>query len=562
MKGDLQGEAASPPAVPLRGGCDLPGADEVLDQLPDAVLVVDLAAVVRRANAAAGVLLDAGPGPLVGLPATDLLRPLLLDATPFLEALRDPVRDATVDLPFLDDRVVQAHAAPLTDRAGTVVGQVWTLHDDTDRRTADAQRTALLARLAQAERVQRFLLEASDVLGEATGYTETLQALAGVAVPTLGDLCLIDVLDDDGRTRRVAAVHADPSKQALVEELRLRYAPDPQGLHPSLDAMRSRTSRWAAEMPDEFLRATTRDEEHFRVVKALEFTSYMTVPLVGSNVVLGAVTLVSSGSGRRFGPQDVRLAEQLADRVAVAVAKERRYDVERRISHTLQTGLLPVDLPSVPGVELAVRYLPGTADAEVGGDFWDVAVMPDGEVAVALGDVAGHDIQAAATMAQLRSACRALRAQTHGPDELVNIVHESWDQLGLDRIATAVFARLVPETGRLRIASAGHLPPLVVEPDRAWFPAVDPAPPLGAPSPALATAWVGELPRGATVLFYTDGLVEDRHRDLDEGTDRLVRAARTAPSLDAEPLLDHVLATVPGDDRADDVAVLAVRLLP
>lgn len=534
----------------------------MLDQLPDALLVVDLDATVRRANAAAGALLGAEPGALVGVAVTDLLQPLVGDAAPLLDLLREPGASAFAVLPLLDERVVQAHAAPLTDDSGVVVAQLWSLHDDTDRRTADDQRTALLARLAQAERVQRFLLDASNVLAEASGFVETLEALAQVSVPTLGDLCLIDVVDDDGRPRRVAAVHADPSKRGLVELLRVRYAPDPQGRHPSIDAMRTRQSRWSAEMTDEFLRLTTQDDEHFRIVKELAFTSYLTVPLVGAGVVLGTVTLVSSGSGRRFGPQDVRMAEQLADRVALVVAKERRYDVERRISHTLQTGLLPVDLPDVPGVGLAVRYLPGTADAEVGGDFWDVALMPDGEVAVALGDVAGHDIQAATIMAQLRSACRALRAQTHGPDELVRIVHESWDHLGLERIATAVFARLVPETGRLRIASAGHLPPLVVEPGRAWFPPVDPAPPLGSPSPGTATAWVGTLPRGATVLFYTDGLVEDRHQDLDEGTARLVRAATSAPSLDAEALLDHVLATVPGEDRADDVAVLAVRLLP
>jgi serine/threonine-protein kinase RsbW len=416
----------------------------------------------------------------------------------------------------------------------------------------------LSAELARVQRSQRFLLDASMVLAHASGVAETLQALALVAVPTLGDLCLIDVLQGRDRMVRMAATHADETKQPLVDQLRRFYPPDPHGRHPSVEAMRVKQTRWSPEMPDDFLQNTTRDERHYRLVKELGFTSYMCVPLVAADEVLGSLTIVSAGSGRRFGPDDVALAEDLADRVALVVAKERRYDAARQVSHTLQSSLLPAELPEIEGLSLAVRYLPGTRDAEVGGDFWDVVQLPDGEAAFVLGDVAGHDMGAAAAMGQLRSACRALRPQTTTPGDLVALMHDTWGQLGIDRIATAIFARIVPSSGRLRVASAGHPAPVIAEPGTATLAALDPASPFGAPR-HLGTGWETTLPRGAAIVFYTDGLVEDRGRDIDEGTQRLLSVVRDAPTLDPDTLADHLISAVPPVDRDDDVAILIAR---
>lgn len=428
---------------------------------------------------------------------------------------------------------------------------------DTVRRT---RRVALVDQLATAQRAQQFLLRASDALARAAGVADTLQALAEVAVPTLGDLCLIDVADEGGGLKRMAAVHADPARSSLAAELR-NYPPNPAGDHPSVQVMRDGRSRWAPAMPEEFLQATTRDERHLQLLHELRFSSYMVVPLLADDQVLGSITLVASGSGRVLGPDDLALAEDLAARVALVVAKERRYDRERTTSHLLQAGLLPSQPPSPDGVEVAVRYLPGTRDAEVGGDFWDLATMPSGEVAVAVGDVAGHDIRAAATMAQLRSACRALRAQTSSPAELISLLQRTWDQLDLDRIATAVFARLHPGTGRLTVASAGHPPPVVVEGSTASLADLRPAPPLGAP-PADPVTWTATLSPGDAVVLYTDGLVEDRQRPIADGLQLLVEAAAAAPSTHAEALADHVLAALSGEDRGDDVALMVLRRSP
>jgi GAF domain-containing protein len=463
-----------------------------------------------------------------------------------------------VDVPLLDGRVIQGVSSPIVDEAGQYHGRIWFLNDDTERRRAESERSELLQRLQRSQRSQSFLLDASRVLAGAVGYAETLERLAAVAVPTLGDICLIDVVDEHGTLRRMAARHADPERQPLVDVLRRRFPPDPAGMHPSVDVTLTRRSRWSAEMTDNFLRATCRDAEHFALVKRLGFTSYMTVPLVTGDEVLGTVTLVSAGSGRRFGPEDLALAEDLADRVAQVVAKARRYDEEHRVAHTLQESLLPAAHPEVPGLRLARRYEAGPRLAEVGGDWFDVIALPDGSVRLSVGDVAGHDIAAAAAMGQLRSACRALTGHAEHPVELVEELAASWAHLGVERIATLVVAQVDPVTGRVEVASAGHPPPLAVTEDRSWFLPVDPGPPLGAPA-VRAAAWHGTLDPDSALLLYTDGLVEERGEELGLGLARLAELA--VGITDPDELCDHVLAHAPRT-RDDDIALLALRLAP
>ena len=146
-------------------------------------------------------------------------------------------------------------------------------------------------------------------------------------------------------------------------------------------------------MDDEFLRSTTRDERHYDILKMLEFTSYVTVPLrLRDEQVLGTVTLVSAGSGRRFSEKDLGLAEQLAEQVSSVVIHARAYDRERRISHELQQHLLPDAIPSIVGWDVAARYRPAAVGVEVGGDWYDVVPISDDLVALVVGDVEGHDL--------------------------------------------------------------------------------------------------------------------------------------------------------------------------
>jgi serine phosphatase RsbU (regulator of sigma subunit) len=532
---------------------------------PDGVLAVSPVRRVLAINRRFHELWGLAPGSVV----VGDLSPLLLShcmsrvADPgglraaITDDARDPVARFEVDIPLVDGSALIATAGPLVDDAGNYLGLVWYMRDDTARRAAAHSNEELLDRLREAQRGQSFLLQASDVLARASSYAETVERLAAVAVPALGDVCFIDVRGDDGHLIRLAARHADPTKQSLVSELERHYPPLEHGPHPSALTIETGESRWSAEMNEQFLRATTRDERHFDIVTLLGFSSYMAVPLVADGETLGCVTIVSAGSGRRFGPADLSLAERLAERVAQVVVRARRYDLEHLASHALQSSLLPPPPPRLPGLRTAALYLPGTVDVEVGGDFYDVVALPSGAVGFAIGDVVGHDLTAAAMMGQLRSVFRALITVTTGPGALVAQLQGNWATLGLPRLATALFARLDVATGELRIASAGHLPPLLVTDELATYLDVDPSPMLGAPGPT-AGEWVGILPHGSTLMLYTDGLVEHRNQDIDVGLERLREVATGVGAGDPDRMCDAVVAALVAGDRSDDVAMLAV----
>jgi serine phosphatase RsbU (regulator of sigma subunit) len=213
----------------------------------------------------------------------------------------------------------------------------------------------------------------------------------------------------------------------------------------------------------------------------------------------------------------------------------------------------------VAGLRMAVRYLAATHGVEVGGDFYDVVRLPDEQVALAVGDVVGHDITAAATMGQLNSVYRALLVDRPAPSAMIDRLQASWSLLGMQRMATALFGTLDPATGQLRLASAGHLSPLLLTAGHAEFLPVAPSRMLGAPpAPAPALEWAGVLPPGATLVLFTDGLVESRSADIDIGLGHLLGAAEAAGTSDPDELCDRLLADLTGVHRADDIALLAL----
>jgi serine/threonine-protein kinase RsbW len=412
-------------------------------------------------------------------------------------------------------------------------------------------------RLRATGRTQTFLLDVSRVLSAATGYEETLRELARVALPTLGDLCLIDLIDEEGALRRMVAYHRDPQFEPAMQDLLGSYAPALGGPHPSARAIANATTLWSNEMSDEFLHATTRNDRHFALIKQLEFTSYIAVPLTVEEETLGALILVSTGSGRRFGEEDVELAETLADQVATVVRKARSYEREHDTSEILQSRLLPRDLPKVPGARLGVAYLPRMSGIEACGDFYDMVEGPEGTVWLMVGDVAGHDRQAAAQMGHLRVAARLLTGQVRQPGAIVRWLRRSWDRIEMDRLATAVFCKLDLRSGDLDIASAGHPAPVLVTQVGAAFLPVKPSPPLGGPR-SRAYEWHGKLALNEALLLYSDGVLQDRDRRLsvDDAMEQLLSVVATCPP-EPEELCRRVLAAM-GSDRSDDVALLSI----
>ncbi len=426
-----------------------------------------------------------------------------------------------------------------------------------DQASQAIDKARIYEELEKLATISAFLARAAKVMAEAPDVQEALDRLATLALAALGDLCLIDVLADDGSLRRMVARHRDPARQPLVDELHTNYPPDAHGLHPAAGVVMTGRPSWSGQMSDEFLRSTTRDERHFSLTKALAFRSYLTVPLAADGQVIGSITFVSDA--RSFGVHDVDFAQELAQQVAAVVANAQRFEQADHTAHVLQESLLPQGPPEFPGVRTATRYVPSTRGLDVGGDFYDLVALPGARLGFMIGDVAGHDRSAAAMMGQLRSAARALAGQVHTPGKLVAALRWSWDLLGFERMATGLFGELDPSTGELMMASAGHHPPLMVGPAGSRYLPVKPASPFGAPETA-ATEWHGRIDPGQVLLLYTDGVVDDRGVGAEASMDRL---AHTVADGEVEPqaVCQRVIEALT-TERVDDVALLALAVDP
>ena len=253
----------------------------------------------------------------------------------------------------------------------------------------------------------------------------------------------------------------------------------------------------------------------------------------------------------------VELLDQMA---AVALEKARLFEREQLIAETLQRSLLADRLPSFPGANLAARYLPGGDGSDVGGDWYDAMLVPGG-FAVTVGDVTGKGIHAAAVMGQLRTALRAYALEGHGPAEVVTALDQLLGGLDGTRMATTVYGVFDHDWRQLTFACAGHPPPLLVDPTgTARYLEGALSLPLGVdPYRDRGAAATVAIPPGSTLLLYTDGLVEQRTRPLDEGLDRLRDVAAAAPR-EVEQFCDSVLAAMLPGGEPDDVAVLAVQV--
>ena len=241
--------------------------------------------------------------------------------------------------------------------------------------------------------------------------------------------------------------------------------------------------------------------------------------------------------------------------------EEARAQREHQIAETLQRSLLPDRLPDVPAVALAARYVPATADVQVGGDWYDVVQLPGGLIGLAIGDVAGHGLPAAATMVQVRMALRAYALQDPSPPAVMRGVHQLVSQLPVPEMVTLTYLVFDPATRRLRWSNAGHPPALTVVDGVGTFLAGALSPPVGVTADSTFTEASAELPPGATLLLYTDGLIERRGVSLTDGLGRLEREAAAAPTDDGlEALCDRLLRIFLDEEHIeDDVAILAMR---
>lgn len=294
------------------------------------------------------------------------------------------------------------------------------------------------------------------------------------------------------------------------------------------------------------------------IIRRLGIRSLMGVPLVASGNVIG-VLHVGTRYHRKFSESEVRLLHAAADRVALATHAHQA-DAERVAAAVLQRSLLPGRQPTVPGLEMEGRYLPGGVGA-VGGDWYDVFPLPDGRTGVAIGDVVGRGMRAAVVMGRLRSALRAYALETADPAEVLERLDRKVQHFEAGHMTTVLYIVVEPGADRLIVSSAGHLMPFVVKPDQHAVTLDGPIdPPIGALSSVLRRSQVVTLPEGAVLCMFTDGLVERRDEPLEKSLERLGNAITAAsPNSVCESAL---LAMLSSGKPADDIALLALRRTP
>ncbi|GAB3083239.1 GAF domain-containing SpoIIE family protein phosphatase [Pedococcus soli] len=427
---------------------------------------------------------------------------------------------------------------------------------------ADSCAQALLRIRAEGQAAERqaqlsFLVEASAELASSLDYEATLARVAQLAVPSRADWCAIDLVKDN-RLRRLAVAHVDPAKVEYAHELAQRYPSDPDSGNGPWQVMRTGRSELIPEITDEMLVAAARDDEHLRIARELALHSAITVPLIARGRTLGVMTWVRAESRVRYDQADVELAEELARRAAVSIDNSDLHSQTSAVAERLQHAVLPRALPVLVGCDAAAHYSP-SGRTGVGGDFYDVLSLPDGRVAVFVGDVMGRGVEAAASMAQMRASVRAYVAVDPRPDVVLTKLDMMMAAYGEDQLVTLAYLVADPSRNEIVVANAGHPAPTLLRDGGVveHLPCADGAP-LGIVGPRRRRSTFSFCP-GDTIVVFTDGLIERRTEDIDAGRARLEEALSGLRGDDLSSGLDGLVGRVRDDTQDDDVAAVALR---
>jgi serine phosphatase RsbU (regulator of sigma subunit)/anti-sigma regulatory factor (Ser/Thr protein kinase) len=443
---------------------------------------------------------------------------------------------------------------------GTLRPRVFT-EADTELLQVAADRAALAIGHAQAYERERAARERSE---GAVRVLEAIQRVTDAALAHLTTDDLIDALLD--RMREI--LDADTAAILMLEQdgrmLRARAA---KGIEEEVEqgvripVGRGFAGRVAAERHPVFIPDVDHGDVLNPLLREKGIRSLLGVPLIVEGRVLG-VLHVGTLSPREFTEDDRHLLQLAADRAALAIEHSQLYE-QRRLAEALQRTLLPQELGVFPGIDVAARYLPAAHGTSLGGDWYDLFPIGGGRVGIAVGDVVGRGLPAAALMAQLRTTLRAYAFDGHPPARVVDRLNRMLAYLRPATMTTAAYLILDPERESVEVVSAGHPPPLVIGPDgRASYLPVKGGIALGVSRGSRYVAQEFDVAPGSTVVLFTDGVIEVRGEALDAGLERL-RVLAEREHADVEALCDAVIDEMVSDGRpADDVALLAVHLAP
>ncbi|WPW32981.1 SpoIIE family protein phosphatase [Streptomyces atratus] len=536
--------------------------DAVLHAVREGVLIIDGDGRLLLANDEARRLL--------GLPTDVEGRvPTELGLDPVTAELLASGRTVTDEVVAVGERLLAVNQRP-TDRDGGPPGSVTTLRDTTELR-------ALTGRADVARRRLNLLYEAGAEIGTTLDVVRTCEELAEFARAHFADFATVDVAEAvlrgeeptatgvDAEWRRIAfsGIREDTPLHPVDSMIRfLPTTPLGTGLRRGeavLDTDLAAFSGWQQQ-----------DPARARQLVEHGFHSVIAIPLRARGAILGVALFWRSAQSEPFEDEDLSVAEELVARAAVNVDNARRYTREHNMAVTLQRSLLPHGVPEQSAVDVAYRYLPAQAGlGGVGGDWFDVIPLPGARVALVVGDVVGHGLHAAATMGRLRTAIHNFSTLDLPPDELLWHLDALVARIDQDEAAdsadagvtgaTCLYAIYDPVSGRCTMARAGHLKPVIVDPDgTSEFADVPGGPPLGLGGLPFETL-EALLPENSRLVLYTNGLVEDRHRDIDEGLALLRRTAAENADRTPEEICEAVLRTLVPERARDDIALLVGR---
>ena len=439
--------------------------------------------------------------------------------------------------------------------------------DLTARHRAERERAEILAR----ERVARaeadndrerltFLLRAGSLVAAAQDRHELLERACQLVVDSLADFCMVFLPDEDG-LRATAIAYRDPARGTLSVDLSDETVPATHRAAVAT-AYATGTSQLVDDVSAWMAHRGEASPVLSDILAPLEIETVLAAPLMVDRRPLGVLAVGRTARRPGFAETDIAVIEELSRRVGVGLANADSSARDHSVAETLQRSVLPDALPSIAGLDLAVRYIPGTDDIDVGGDWYDAFPLGDRQVGLVIGDVVGHSIASASIMGQVRNLLRAYAIDRPDPSDVLARTNAALSRLLPEALVTAVYAVLDLANGDLRYANAGHPPPVcATDADRIEYLDDASGTMLGAVSGGVFTVGHRRLAAGAMLMFYTDGLIERRRQDIAEGFGALADAMRAAGGLSAERTCAAVQRQLLSDStRADDVCLLAARL--
>ncbi|MFI6658761.1 SpoIIE family protein phosphatase [Streptomyces sp. NPDC050523] len=545
----------------------------VLDAIGTGAYVVDEEGCVIGVNSRAEELLGLSADHLVGHDAHDLLhrgphgRPL-------------PRTQCSMRQAFHAGRTAQAEEDYFARADGSLLRISWLITPYAGKEDDDCTlvvfhpvepvpesgppEEAVVASLTELERLA-LLAETTTQLTSTLDADETLRRLVGLVVPRLADWAIVDLITDRDEVWRAVVVHAEGEALVHRDDLQGPMPPVPQASQMPLSrALRGVASTLAG--PQTYDRAPDSGiaVEQRHLFDATGMHSVAIAPIRSTREVLGALTAGRSENTVPFASADLPLIEDIARRAGLALDNARLYQRQRKVAETMQNHLLP-QMPGVPDLQMTARYLPAPHASQVGGDWYDAFPLSDGSTALAIGDVVGHDLEAAAGMAQVRNMLRAYAwSQAEPPSRIVERLDGAIQHITDVTMATMIFARIEAAddgTWHLAWTNAGHPPPLLISQDgMAHYLTAGHGLLLGTGAGRERPDATASLPPGSTLVLYTDGLIEDPGQTLDVGLDRLRRHAAALVHRPLTAFTDQLLRRVRPERNDDDVALLALRI--